>query len=414
MEIIQILCYAQNYLLFTTYYLLNRAGTLSQNADASQSSYVRLPRWGRDSRRRDMNMCVPSAKRIPKIISIKYLLLALVLFASCTGQVPQSNIEEIVFYSGPFKVVGDLKLPEGSGPHPVIVFVHGDGPNDRIAGGTYLPIMERMARAGYATFAWDKPGTGESTGQFDHSRIGEQRAQIVIDAIDVLKTYTNINPRRIGLWGISQAGYVMPRVLLMSDDIAFMIAVSCPGMAGVDQGAYLVSAQAICAGALKEEAEQMNLLLSDVESAQTYDRYVQYKKKLDALPGIGVASIFGYKRGAVSEDDWHVPNLQGEYFWNPIDVIEKTTIPVLAFFAEKDTQVDPIQGAKAYREALERADNQNFRVELIPSADHNIILSETGCLEEREKRQQHEWINYAPEYLDVLEEWLGELDHNSE
>jgi pimeloyl-ACP methyl ester carboxylesterase len=274
--------------------------------------------------------------------------------------------------------------------------------------------MERMARAGYATFAWDKPGTGESTGQIDRSRIGEQRAQIVIDAIDVLKTHADIDPGQIGLWGISQAGYVMPRVLSMSDDIAFMVAVSCPGMAGIDQGAYLVSAQAVCAGVPKEEAEQMKLLLSEIEGVQTYDQYVQYKNKLDALPGIGFASIFGYKKGVVSEDEWHVPNFQGEYFWNPMEVIEQTTIPVLAFFGEKDTQVDPIQGTQAYREALERAGNQNFQIEFIPSTDHNIILSETGCLDEREKREQHEWKNYAPEYLDLLEEWLRELRRNSE
>lgn len=362
-----------------------------------------------------MDVYIPSTiKRIPETVSIKHLLVALVLVASCTRQVPRSNMEEIVFSSGPFKVVGDLRLPEGKGPHPVVVFVHGDGPNNRISGGTYLPIMERMVRAGYATFAWDKPGTGESTGQIDRSRIGEQRAQIVIHAIDVLKTHTNLDPGQIGLWGISQAGYVMPRVLSMSDDIAFMVAVSCPGMAGVDQGAYLVSAQAVCAGVPEEEAEQMKLLLSEVERVQTYDQYVQYKKKLDALPGLDSASIFGYKKGVVPEDEWHAPNFQGEYFWNPIEVIEQTTIPVLAFFGEKDTQVDPIQGAQAYREALERANNPNFRVELIPSADHNIILSKTGSLDERQKRKRHEWKNYAPEYLDLLEEWLRELRRNSE
>jgi len=350
-----------------------------------------------------------SIKRIPETVSVKLLLVTLLLVASCAGQAQQSRTEEIIFYSGSFKVVGDLRLPEGRGPHPVVVFVHGDGPNDRTAGGTYPPIMERMARAGYATFAWDKPGTGESTGQIDRSRLGEQRAQIVLDAIEVLKAHPDIDPGRIGLWGISQAGYVMPRVLSMSEDIAFMIAVSCPGMAGVDQGVYLVSAQAVCAGVSEEEAEQMRRLLSEAERVPTYDEYVQYKKALDALPGIGFASIFGYKTGVVPEEEWHVPNLQGEYFWDPIGVIEQTTIPVLAFFGAKDTQVDPIQGAQAYREALERAGNPNFRVELIPGTDHNIILSETGCLDEREKRPRSEWTNYAPEYLDTLEEWLREL-----
>ncbi len=336
-------------------------------------------------------------------------IVTLHLVTSCAGQALPSRTEEIVFSSGSFKVVGDLRLPEGRGPHPVVVFVHGDGPNDRTAGGTYPPIMERMLEVGYATFAWDKPGTGESTGQIDRSRLGEQRAQIVLDAIEALNERPDIDARQIGLWGISQAGYVMPRVLAMSEDIAFMIAVSCPGMAGVDQGAYLVSAQAVCAGVPQEEAEEMRRLLSEAERVPTYDEYVQYKESLDALPGIGFASIFGYRTGVLPEEEWHVPNLEGEYFWNPIEVIEQTTIPVLAFFGEKDTQVDPIQSTQAYREALERAGNPNFRVTLIPGTDHNIILSETGCLEEREKRSRSEWTNYAPEYLDMLEEWLREL-----
>jgi len=336
-------------------------------------------------------------------------MVALLLVTSCAGRAQPSRTEEIVFDSGSFKLVGDLRLPEGTRPHPVVVFVHGDGPNDRTSGGTYPPIMERMERAGYATFAWDKPGTGESAGKIDSSRLGEQRAQIVLDAIEVLKAHPDVDPRQIGLWGISQAGYVMPRVLSVSDDIAFMIAVSCPGVPGVEQGAYLVSAQAVCAGLPEEEAAQIRHLLSAIERVQTYDEYIQYKKLLDAMPGIDSAAIFGYKTGVIPEEEWHVHDPRSEYFWDPMEAIEQTTIPVLAFFGEKDTQIDPVQGAQAYREALERAGNPNFRVELIPGTDHNIILSETGCLDEREKRPWREWTNYAPEYLDALEDWLREL-----
>jgi pimeloyl-ACP methyl ester carboxylesterase len=336
-------------------------------------------------------------------------MIALLLVASCTGQGQEARIEEIVFHSRPFTLVGDLRLPEGDGPHPVVVFVHGDGPNSRTAGGTYLPIMERMARAGYATFAWDKPGTGESTGEIDRTQLGAQRAQIVLDAIVMLQARSDIDADWIGLWGISQAGYVMPRVLTMSDDIAFMIAVSCPGVPGVDQGAYLVSAQAVCAGVSEEDAAQMRQLLAAIERVETYEEYVQIKELLDALPGVDTASTFGYRMGVRSEEEWHAPNLQGEYFWNPIEVIEQTTIPVLAFFGERDTQVDPVQSAQAYREALERAGNPNLRVELVLGTDHNIVLSETGCLEEQENRPRREWTNYAPEYLDILEEWLSEL-----
>jgi len=269
--------------------------------------------------------------------------------------------------------------------------------------------MERMARAGYATLAWDKPGTGESTGEIDGNQLGAQRSQIVLDAIELLQARSDINADQIGLWGISQAGYVMPRVLAMSDDISYMIAVSCPGMPGVDQGAYLVNSQAICAGVSEEDAGQMRELLAAIERVETYKEYVQLKEMLDELPGIENVSIFGYRMGVRSEDEWHAPNLKGEYFWNPIEVIEQTTIPVLAFFGERDTQVDPFQSAQAYLEALERAGNPIYRVELIRGTDHNIVLSETGCLEEQETRLQWEWTNYAPEYLDILEEWLREL-----
>ena len=121
------------------------------------------------------------------------------------------QVEEITFRSGPFGIVGDLWLPEGEGPFPVVVFVHGDGPIERTGFGLYLPVMERMLRAGYATFAWDKPGTGKSTGEIDRSRLQAQRTQILLDAIEVMKAHPDLDPQRIGLWGASQAGYVMPR-----------------------------------------------------------------------------------------------------------------------------------------------------------------------------------------------------------
>ncbi|MFB0515525.1 MAG: alpha/beta hydrolase family protein [Candidatus Neomarinimicrobiota bacterium] len=333
---------------------------------------------------------------------IAYLLPLLLIF-SCSLQF---STEELAFQSGRFRVVGDLRLPPGPGPHPVVVFVHGDGPNNRTSGVTYPPIMDRMLAVGYAAFAWDKPGTGESSGKIDRSRLLEQRAQIVLDAVEFLKERPDIDTQRIGLWGISQAGYVMPRVLERSEDIAFMIAVSCPGEPGAEQGAYLFAAQALCAGASEEEATQIEYLLAEIERADDYETYVRYKEQLAGYPfleGLGLNLL------VATEEQWHHPNFEGDYFWDPMTVIERTTIPVLAFFGGKDTQADPIQGARAYRAALERAGNPHYRVELIPRVDHNLIISETGSLREREQRSRRGWQNYAPVYLDILEEWLREL-----
>ena len=63
-----------------------------------------------------------------------------------------------------------------------------------------------------------------------------------------MKTRPDIDQRQIGLWGISQAGYVMPLVLSQSEDVAFMICVSCGGMSGHDGTLYQITWLSSCAG----------------------------------------------------------------------------------------------------------------------------------------------------------------------
>jgi len=322
----------------------------------------------------------------------------------------QGAVEEITFRSGSFTVVGDLRLPGGAGPYPVVVFVHGDGPNSRTGGVTYPPIMERMRRAGYATFAWDKPGTGESTGEIDRSRVIDQRAQIVLDAVAMLKRRPDIDAAQIGLWGISQAGYVMPRALERSADIAFMIAISCAGAPGVEQGIYLLAAQMTCAGYPAADVEELREQIRAFTMAETYEEYVRFKAPLTSQPAFQAMARYGQRIAVGPEEEWHPADTLREYYgFDPIDVIERTTIPILAVFGEQDTQVDPIQGSSAYREALARSGNPHSRVELLPGVDHNILLTETGCIAERDRRSRAGWRNYPPAYLDLIEEWLRGL-----
>ena len=123
--------------------------------------------------------------------------------------------------------------------------------------------------------------------------------------------------------------------------------------------------------------------------------------RLPAGPGPHPVVVFVHGDGSVY--------LGGEYFRNPMDVIERSPIPVLAFFGERDTQLDPVRGLRAFRAALSRAGNPKSTVVLIPGADHNMILSESGCITERQRRSVAGWRDYSPRYPDVLEEWLTTL-----
>nr|NQU94506.1 hypothetical protein [Bacteroidota bacterium] len=141
--------------------------------------------------------------------------------------------------------------------------------------------------------------------------------------------------------------YVIPMALEKTNDISFMILVGVGGENGIRQTAFLIQEQLKCDG--------------------------------------------------ISEKD-------------AIPVIEKTSIPTLVFFGELDKNVDPVQGMKAYRRALHKAGNTNYKIVLIEGTDHNIIISETGCMSERRARSGKGWSNYDMGYLTMMEDWLKQLN----
>ena len=72
-----------------------------------------------------------------------------------------------------------------------------------------------------------------------------------------------------------------------------------------------------------------------------------------------------------------------------MEVIEHTTIPVLAFYGELDRNIDPVQGAEAYEAALQTAGNQDYQIEVLPGVGHVFVT--------------------RSEYLRTLEAWLQHL-----
>jgi pimeloyl-ACP methyl ester carboxylesterase len=345
---------------------------------------------------------------MPKKALILFFVLGVLLTISIVRApawrgTPPHDVEKFIFESGCFHVVGELRILSGEGRHPLVIMVHGDGPAYK---NSFLLLKRCFLRAGYATLIWDKPGFGQSTGELSRQRLRAERAEILLGAIDRAKSHPRIDSRRIGVWGISQAGYVIPLALAKTDDIAFMIMVGCPGENGIRQTAYLIRRQLQFEGVSERQAKKAEDHFIQLYYAETFEQYIQHAKPLVDNP---VQRKLGFVSALWDETDWKPHSLEDEGFLDPIPIIEKVTIPVLAFFGEKDTQVDPIQGVDAYKKALTKAGNKNFRVELIPDADHGIIISQTGSLKERERRSAREWQNYAPEYLAIMEDWLRRL-----
>jgi pimeloyl-ACP methyl ester carboxylesterase len=309
----------------------------------------------------------------------------------------EAEIEEIRFRSGKFRLTGDLRMPVGEGPYPAIILVHGSGSATRNGAVPFNPLIEIFLRNGYAVFSWDKPGSGESTGKFSDELT--QRAEILVNGIDVLREHPSIDSDRIGLWGISQAGWIMPLAIESSEHVAFMIVVGGGAEDSIEQMAYQVGQQVICNGDSPEQSKLVEQYWSQQAKATSYQDYREAMEFLVGVPAI--QDRFGLIIS--EEDDWKPRPRDIDAFIDPMEIIEHTTIPMLVFYGELDKNIDPVQGAEGYETALGKAGNQDYRIVVIPGVAHTLTPAKTGCLNEA-------WgTSYAPEFLETMETWLQGL-----
>ena len=311
---------------------------------------------------------------------------------------PEPSTEEFSFESGGFRLVGDLSLPGGEGPYPAVIMVSGSGSQTRSSTPTSSLVLRTFRDAGFAVLSWDKPGSGESTGEFEEGQGLRQRAEILAQGIRVLGQHPAIDATKVGLWGLSQAGWVMPLAMELTDDISFMISVSGGGEDSIEQGAYQISEQLVCRGVPRDQAELAEKWGPQAAKGESYVLYVEAMEILLPIPGMD--QFIGSEMA--SEGDWQPWPPEIDAYFDPVTVLERTTIPVLAVFGEMDKNIDPIQGAAAYERALTAAGNPDFHVELIPGIGHTMQKQMTGCIGEPGS-------GVSERYTELMEEWAAKL-----
>ena len=135
----------------------------------------------------------------------------------------------MTFRNGDVTLSATLFLPDDSQRHPAVVLFHGSGPQprDSMTGAWF-------ARHGVAALTYDKRGVGASSGDFRTVSFTDLAAD-GLAGVAWLKARADINPKQIGVWGLSQGGWLGPLAASQSRDIAFVIAVSGPGVSPGEQ-----------------------------------------------------------------------------------------------------------------------------------------------------------------------------------
>ena len=66
------------------------------------------------------------------------------------------------------------------------ILVHGSGSATRYGAVPFKPLIEIFLRNGFAVLSWDKPGSGESRGEFGSEYEITERAKIIVDATSIM------------------------------------------------------------------------------------------------------------------------------------------------------------------------------------------------------------------------------------
>lgn len=145
---------------------------------------------------------------------------------------------------------GTLALPKGNGPFPVVVLVHGSGPQDRDEtigpNRPFLDIARGLAAQGIAVLRYDKRTHArpqDFTGAFS---IDDETTDDAVAAVAALASNPHIDPKHIYVLGHSQGGLLAGRIAKAADGkVAGLVLLAAPARPILDllaeQNRYLLS-----------------------------------------------------------------------------------------------------------------------------------------------------------------------------
>jgi pimeloyl-ACP methyl ester carboxylesterase len=313
--------------------------------------------------------------------------------------------EEVAFPSGEQRLAGRMLLPAGKGPHPAVVLIHGLGRFTR----NMVPfaIGDLLASHGIAVLAYDKRGVGASSGE---DRSMQSRASVVADvlaAAEFLNGRPDIDPDRIGLFGISQGAGVAPMVAAQSDQIAFIVSVALQGLTGREQFpperlipdlVERLQAQRFSNKEIAEATALAELDLVHSETGQGWDDLERAIKAARSQPWFRLTWI--EYLGASSPDHFYWRRYEGGPRAAPVEALREVDCPVLAIWGENDAEFPPAQHRPPVELALEEGGNRDYTLRIFPNANHPVFELPPGGLIRT--------TGFAEGYFDTIAEWVLE------
>lgn len=119
---------------------------------------------------------------------------------------------------------GLLFVPDGKGPFPAAIVIHGSGTSRR-DNGWYLTLVKHLQDRGIVVLLPDKRGSEKSEGNWRTSSF-EDLATDTRAALEYLRKQQSVPISGIGVIGMSQGGWIAPLVASTEGELAFLVSLA--------------------------------------------------------------------------------------------------------------------------------------------------------------------------------------------
>jgi dipeptidyl aminopeptidase/acylaminoacyl peptidase len=280
-------------------------------------------------------------KRIVGIIALALVIFLIIPFifkpkprASLQGpSLSEMEYTEIYFNSGDLQLAGMLFVPEGEGPFPTVVIIHGSGTSYRDS-KWYLSVTQHLLNNGIAVLLPDKRGSEKSEGEWRGASF-EDLAGDTLSAIEYLKSQDYLAYSSIGLLGMSQGGWIAPLAASKSEEVSFVVSMS---------GAFVTTDE--------------QLLYEETNSIHQMGTYMFLAELIAQLTTKNIQQM-----------DFWLP-LAG---YDPLPYWEMVNVPAFAAFGSGDVNV-PVAESIHRLQSL----GKDVKYEVYPEGGHGITEPNSG------------------------------------
>ncbi|WP_189245864.1 alpha/beta hydrolase family protein [Streptosporangium pseudovulgare] len=283
--------------------------------------------------------------------------------ASAPGEAPVAvpadlTGKEVSFLGGGgLTLHGTVLSPVKASPErPGMVLVHGAGtgtPRAKLMGEAV-----EFARRGMSVLVYDKRSEGYSRFRRSYSTLADD----ALGAVTALRSQQGVDPAKVGVWGLSEGGWVAPLAASRSRDVAFVVAVGANALTPLRQQTWAVAEglrKAGVAGSLVDRAEPK-----------------LYRTIAD---------------GGMFPEPWY----------DPEPTLAAVRQPVLAIWGVHDLLTPPEETPPIFARALEKGGNRHYTFRFFAGADHAAHLTPDGGVTRLPA--------LAPGYADLVGSWVREV-----